>query len=549
MPVLDPNNLPDDVESLKALVLASQEELQCTQKKLQTTQKELHSTREQTVALNEENKQLSKKALELTQQLVLLEQQLALLKRARFGKSSEKLDASIYQMELMIEDIESTIAELGASDDDTAVVEPKTKPAKARQSLPESLPREVCTHDAGGCCGDCGHTLTLIGEDVSEQLEYKPASFKVIKHVRPKYRCDGCNTLVQAPAPSKPIARSYAGPGLLAHVAVAKYCDHLPLYRQSVIYSREGVELKRSTLADWIGQICHLLRPLNDALRTYVMDTDKLHGDDTPVPVLQPGRKTTKQGRLWGYLRDNRPAGDTAAPAVWFDYTPDRKGKWPQEHLAHYRGTLQADGYAGYNALYKTGRVHEAACWAHVRRKFFDVDKAQPESFAATALAYIARLYVVEKEIKGQLPAHRASVRQARAGPIVAELKEQLRSTLSRIPRKMPLAQAIHYALVRWEALTRYIDDGVLEIDNNPIEREIRPIALGRKNYMFAGSDAGGERAAMLYSLINTAKLNGLDPEAYLTHVLSTIADHPVNRVDELLPWNISTNTDEAQEQ
>ena len=268
MPILDPNNLPDDVESLKALVLASQDELQFTQKKLQSTQDELHCTREQTAALNEQNKQLNQKALALTQQLALLEQQLALLKRARFGKSSEKLDASIYQMELMIEDIESTIAELGASDADTVVVEPKATPTKARRSLPESLPRETFTHDAGDCCGDCGHTLTRIGEDVSEQLEYKPASFKVIKHVRPKYRCDGCNTLVQASAPSKPLARSYAGPGLLARVAVAKYCDHLPLYRQSVIYSREGVELKRSTLADWIGQMCHLLRPLNNALQS-----------------------------------------------------------------------------------------------------------------------------------------------------------------------------------------------------------------------------------------------------------------------------------------
>ena len=285
------------------------------------------------------------------------------------------------------------------------------------------------------------------------------------------------------------------------------------------------------------------------ALRAYVMDTDKLHGDDTPVPILQPGRKTTKQGRLWGYLRDSRPAGSTAAPEVWFAYTPDRKGKWPQEHLANYHGTLQADGYAGYNAIYKTGRVHEAACWAHVRRKIFDVDKAQPESFAATVLAYIARLYVIEKEINGQLPAHRASERQARAGPIVVELREQLRSTLGRIPRKLPLANAIHYALVRWEALTRYINDGGLEIDNNLIEHEIRPIALGRKNYLFAGSDAGGERAAMLYSLINTAKLNGLDLEVYLTRVLSKIADHPVNRVDELLPWNISTNTVEPEDQ
>ena len=288
-----------------------------------------------------------------------MEQQLAALRRARFGKSSEKLDANIYQMELMIEDLESTIAELDA-DADTA--EPAAKPPKQRrQPLAESLPRETCMHDAGDCCQDCGHTLALIGEDVSEQLEYKPASFRVIRHVRPKYRCDKCDTLVQAAAPSKPIPKSYAGPALLAHVAVAKYCDHLPLYRQSAIYAREGVELNRSTLADWVGKVCQLLRPLDDALNRYVMDTNKLHTDDTPVPVLQPGRKTTKQGRLWGYLKDNRPAGDTDAPAVWFTYTPDRKGEWPQEHLAHYKGILQADGYTGYKALYEKGDIIEAA--------------------------------------------------------------------------------------------------------------------------------------------------------------------------------------------
>lgn len=540
MPGLDPNNLPDDVESLKALLLATHEAQQKNDAQFAELKRE-------NAALEAEYKALSKKSLVLTQQLVTLEQQLAALRRARFGKSSEKLDTNIYQMELMIEDLESSIAELDSGDKREAPA--KARASRTRQALPESLPRETCTHDAGECCGECGNQLTLIGEDVSEQLEYKPASFRVIRHARPKYRCDGCKTLVQASAPSKPIEKSYAGPGLLAHIAVAKYCDHLPLYRQSVIYAREGVELKRSTLADWVGKTCHLLRPLNEALQAFVMDTDKLHGDDTPVPVLQPGRKTTKQGRLWGYLRDNRPAGDASAPAVWFAYSPDRKGRWPQEHLANYEGTLQADGYAGYNALYQTGRVKEAACWAHVRRKFFEVDKTQPDSFAGHVLKRIAQLYVIEDDIKGSSPDHRQDVRQARAGPILERLKEELRSTLSQVPKKLPLAQAIHYALVRWEALTCFQHDGTLEIDNNPIEREIRPIALGRKNYLFAGSDAGGDRAAMMYSLLNTAKLNGLDPEAYLTHVLSTIAEHPVNRVHELLPWNVELSATSSQDQ
>jgi len=523
MPTLDPNNLPNDVESLQALLLANHQDLIAAQK--------------QTAALSVENQKLSKRTLALTQQLAVMEQQLAALRRARFGKSSEKLDANIFQMELMIEDLESTIAEL---ESDTEHSEPKTNtPKQRRQPLPDSLPRETHTHSAGDCCQDCGQALALIGEDVSEQLEYTPASFRVIRHVRPKYRCDGCDMLVQSPAPSKPIPKSYAGPGLLAHVAVAKYCDHLPLYRQSVIYAREGVELNRSTLADWIGKVCQLLRPLDDALNRYVMDTNTLHTDDTPVPVLQPGRKTTKQGRLWGYLKDNRPAGGTSAPAVWFTYTPDRKGVWPQEHLANYKGILQADGYAGYKALYEKGDIIEAACWAHVRRKFFEIDKVQPESFAGEVLKSISELYKIEREIKGQKPEDRKAAREARAGPLLNELKKQLRSTKSSIPKKLPLAQAIHYALVRWDALVRYTKDGSIEIDNNPIEREIRPVALGRKNYLFAGSDAGGERAAMLYSLLNTAKLNGIEPEAYLAEVLRRIADHPVNRVAELLPWNI----------
>jgi len=531
MPELDANNLPDDVASLKALLMASQ--------------RELETTREQSVELIAENQKLSKKSLALTQQLAVLEQQLAALRRARFGKSSEKLDANIEQMELMIEDLESTVAELTTSDE--LPTKPKVKTKRARQTLPESLPRDTQLHDTDECCSDCGHTLSLIGEDVSEQLEYKPASFRVIRHVRPKYRCDGCSSLQQASAPSKPIPKSYAGPGLLAHIAVAKYCDHLPLYRQSGIYAREGVELKRSTLADWVGKICHLLRPLNDALNTYVMESDKIHGDDTPVPVLQPGRKTTKQGRLWGYLRDNRPAGDCSAPAVWFAYTPDRKGIWPQQHLADYHGTLQADGYAGYNELYKGDQIKEAACWAHVRRKFFEIHKVQPDSFASSVVERIAELYEIEEDVRGKPADQRQAAREARAGPILQELKEALRSTRSKIPKKMPLAQAIHYALVRWDALTLYTMNGALEIDNNPIEREIRPIALGRKNYLFAGSDAGGERAAMMYSLINTAKLNGVDPEAYLTRVLNTIADHPVNRVHELLPWNIDMGELEGQ--
>ena len=516
MHVNDANELPDDVDALRAMVVAMQQQMA-------TNEIELNKEREKYAALQSE--------------LQVLQLQLAVLQRARFGKQSEKLDAQLRQLELQIEDVESAIADM------PPVPEPenKDKPTSvARKPLPESLPRQVIEHGKQSCCDQCGEQLSQIGEDVSEQLEYVPASFRVIQHVRPKYSCSGCDSIIQAPAPSRPILRGYAGPGLLAHVVVAKYTDHLPLYRQSQIYSREGVALERSTLADWVGQVSHLLRSLNNALNQYVMAATKLHGDDTPVPVLQPGRKTTKLGRLWGYLRDDRPAGSSDAPAVWFSYSPDRKGRWPAEHLANYNGTLQADGYAGYNALYATGNIHEAACWAHVRRKFYDIDQVQPDSFATQVLKSIAELYAIEKQIKGKPPDKRMAIRQEQAKPRLDKLKIQLRETLGGVPKKLPLAKAIHYALVRWDALVRYTNDGAIEIDNNPIEREIRPIALGRKNYLFAGSDSGGERAAMMCSLLNTAKLNGVEPEAYLTHVLSHIADHPVNQVEELLPWNVA---------
>jgi transposase len=383
--------------------------------------------------------------------------------------------------------------------------------------------------------------LKHLGEDVLEMLEYVPEHFKVIRQVRPKLTCACCERIVQAEAPSRPIERGVAGPGLLAHVLVSKYCDHLPLYRQSEIYAREGVELERSTLADWVGGTSALLAPLVEALRRHVMGAEKLHADDMPVPVLAPGNGKTKTGRLWTYVRDDRPAGDTTPAAVWFTYTPDRKGEHPQAHLSNFTGTLQADGYAGFDQVYEAGHIQEAACWAHVRRKFYDLHVAHKSSVAAEAMQRIGALYEIEKDIRGRPPEERREVRNTRARPLLESLKQWLEETLCKLSRKSDTALAVRYARERWDALLRYVDDGRIEIDNNAAERALRVVALGRKNYLFAGSDAGGERAAAIYSLIGTANLNGINPEAYLRDVLARIADHPINRIDELLPWNLTT--------
>jgi len=466
---------------------------------------------------------------------------IARLRRIQFGRKSEKREREIEQLELRLEELEATQAEKVIASQTTAVSASAMNAAvkAARRPLPEHLPREVRKYPPKqAACPDCGGALKHLGEDVSEMLEYVPARFKVIRQVRPKLACACCERIVQAEAPSRPIERGLAGPGLLAHVLVSKYCDHLPLYRQSEIYAREGVELERSTLADWVGGTSALLAPLAEALRRHVMSATKLHADDTPVPVLAPGNGKTKTGRLWTYVRDDRPAGDTMPAAVWFAYTPDRKGEHPRAHLSNFRGALQADGYAGFDQIYEAGCIQEAACWAHVRRKFYDLVMAHKSPVATEALERIGALYAIEKEIRGRSPEQRREVRNQQARPLLESLKQWLEATLGKLSRKSDTAMAVRYALNRWKALLRYLDDGRIEIDNNAAERALRVVALGRKNYLFAGSDAGGERAAMIYSLIGTAKLNGIDPEAYLREVLDRIADHPVNRIDELLPWN-----------
>ena len=466
---------------------------------------------------------------------------MAKLRRMQFGRRSEKVAWQIEQLELRLDELEASRAEQEHSPAVQPSVAETLRRKPARRPLPEHLPRETRKiWPEHAACPDCGGKLKHLGEDVSEMLEYVPGSFKVIRQIRTKLACGRCDKIVQAEAPSRPIARGLAGPGLLAHVLVSKYCNHLPLYRQQEIYEREGVDLDRSTLADWVGGASGLLQPLVEALRRHVMSGEKLHADDTPVPVLEPGLGKTKLGRLWTYVRDDRPAGDTTPPAVWFAYSADRKGEHPQAHLNSFTGVLQADAYAGFDRLYESGRIQEAACWAHVRRKFYDLVVAHQSPVAQEALRRIGELYAVEGDLRGKQPAERRRVRHERSRPFLASLKQWLEETLVKLSKKSDTAQAVRYALSRWEALIRYVEDGRLEMDNNAAERALRVVALGRKNYLFAGSDRGGERAATVYSLIGTAKLNGLDPEGYLREVLSRIADHPINRIEELLPWNLA---------
>lgn len=464
-----------------------------------------------------------------------LQQIIKQLQRTQYGCKSERLDAA--QLALALEDLDADIAQIIESRPAPLVTEPL--PAR-RKALPGHLEREEQLLDVEAeDCARCGGTLHPIGESVSEMLDWVPATLRVIRIRRPKYACRGCTTVVQAAAPERVIAGGLATPSLLSHVLISKYCDHLPLYRQSQMFARQGVELERSTLAGWVGGACWWLDTLHARLKEDILSSDHLFADDTTLPVLEPGRRRTKTGRLWVYARDQRGWAGTDPPAALYIYEPDRKAERPKDHLKDYKGTLHVDGYAGFEQLTAGGNIILAACWAHTRRKFYEIAQADGSPIAHEAVHRIAGIYAIEAQIRGMLPTERLALRRDLSAPLVTSLRHWFEAQLPRIPQSGKLAEAIRYALVRWQGLSRFLDDGCIELDTNPVERAIRPVALGRKNHLFAGSDRGAYRWATVASLVETAKLNNIEPYSYIADVLQRMIDgHPANRLDELLPWN-----------
>jgi transposase len=468
------------------------------------------------------------------------------LQRGRFGRRSEKLDPG--QLQLGLEDLEQTVAAAEAAQEAAATSCTTRQPARTRRrnlgALPAHLPRiEVLVDIEDKSCPCCGGALHPIGEDTSEMLDIVPAQLRVKVIRRPRYGCRACEeAVVQAPAPERPITSGMASEALLAHVLVAKYADFLPLYRQAGIFARQGVDLDRSTLCDWVGRACWWLEPLWRLLHRHVMSSTKIFADDTPLPVLDPGRGRTKTGRLWGYAIDDRPWCGSTPPAVVYLYAEDRKGEHPAAHLADFRGVLQVDGYSGFKSLLEdppAGEIRLAFCWAHCRRRFYDIHQATGSPLAEEALRRIAELYKAETEIRGRPAEERRAVRQERSKPLVDAMHTWLGAQLGRVSGKSGLAEAIRYALRHWAGLVLFLEDGRIELDTNVIERAIRPIALGRKNALFAGSDGGARHWAIVASLVATAKLNGVEPQAWLTDVLErTVSGRTrAHELARLLPW------------
>ena len=477
-------------------------------------------------------------------QIEQLKYAIAKLRHQQFGQSSER-GAILEQLELQLSELQADASEAAAAAQLAAArakiaVHGFDRHRPARRPLPEHLPRERIVYPSPSACPCCGGALHKLGEDMTESLELVPRQWKVIQHVREKFSCRTCETITQPPAPFHPIARGRAGPGLLAHVLFAKFGLHLPLNRQSATYAREGIDLDVSTLADWVGACAATLMPLILLIRAYVFAAERIHADETTVKVQAKGECRT--GRLWAYVRDDQPFGGLDPPAAAYFYSADRAAIHPERHLAGYSGILQADAYAGFNALYQPGReagaITEAACWAHARRQLFDLARINKAPIAIEAVERIDALFAIEHEINGA-PAHeRKRVRNERSRPLVAALETWLREQRRKLSAQNEVAKAIQYSLNRWTALTRFLDDGRLCMTNTAAERALRGIAVGRHNWTFAGSDAGGRRAAAIYTLVETAKLNDLDPQAWLTDVLARLQDQPAKRIDELLPWN-----------
>ena len=468
---------------------------------------------------------------------------IAKMKRDRFGASAERGRKLLDQLEMQLEELETAATEdeaaANAAPDKTAV-RPFTRAKPVRGPLPAHLPRERVVLPSPTSCPCCGGTLSKLGETITETLESIPRTYKVIQTVREKFSCRSCETITQPPAPFHPIARGRAGPDLLATIMHGKFGEHQPLNRQSERFDLEGIDLSVSTLADWVGACTSALSPLVALIAAHVLAADRLHGDDTTVPVLARGKTIT--GRLWVYVRDDLPFSGRAPPGAIFHYSPDRGGKHPCLHLKNYMGILQADAYAGFNDLYhparKPGPITEAACWAHGRRKLFVLADLAKAPLAIEAVRRIDAIFDVEREINGLSAEQRHAIRQVRVAPLVMSLEDWMRGERARLSRHADVAKAMDYMLKRWASFTRFLGDGRICLTNNAAERGLRGIALGRKAWLFAGSDRGGERAAAMYSLIVTAKLNEVDPRAWLADVLARIADHSVQRLHELLPWN-----------
>lgn len=507
-------DLPDDIDALKAIVMASQ------------------------AKMSEQDRIIERKE----GRIIRLEKLLADFKRALYGAKSEKGHPDQYH--LALEDIEAAIAIVHAEDE--AIDPPKTagatKPSKGRGVLPKHLPciEEIIAPDV--TCG-CGARRHIIGEDVSERLDIVPAQFRVIVTRRPKYACRSCEAgVVQAPAKSRLIEGGMPTEATIASVIVSKYADHLPLYRQSQIYARQGVDIDRSTLAFWVGKAAHELKPVHDALLANLKTSSKLFMDETPAPVLNPGSGKTKKGYFWALARDDRGWNGPEPPGVVFTYTPRRSGKYASEILQSFGGILQVDGYAGYNRvldLRGNAPIQLAYCWAHARRKLYELTHDNVAPIAEEGLKQIATLYRIEAQARGTSAQERMAIRQQKSAPKIVAFKSWLDQARSQVSAKSPTGEALKYIAKYWDGLILFLSDGRIEMDSNAVERTIRPIALQRKNALFAGHDAGAQNWAMLASLIETCKLNQIEPHSYLTGVLTAIVNgHKQKDIDELLPWN-----------